>query len=287
MSFLPDRTLDRLRRLTLPEETSSERYRIEREIGRGGMGVVYEAWDALLERSVALKVADALPEPAEEAKTLARLEHPGLVPVYDTGTLPDGRVFYAMRLVRGRRLDEFAQEEKALPARLRVFQKICEAVAFAHDHEVIHCDLKPQNIMVGRFGEVFVLDWGVARRLGETGAVFGTPPYMAPERDALDGRADVFALGRILEELTADTAARPLRAIVAKATAQPREDRYATVGSLAGDVTRYLDGQPVSAHRDSLWERGARFATRNGILLLLLAAYLVVKLAMLVWSYLD
>ena len=102
-----------------------------------------------------------------EAQVLARLEHPGLVPVHDIGSLPDGRLFYAMKLVRGRRLDEHVRDLPSRAARLRLLEKICEAVAFAHAHGVIHRDLKPQNVMVGPFGEVLVLDWGVAKVLAD------------------------------------------------------------------------------------------------------------------------
>ena len=100
-----------------------------------------------------------------EARVLARLEHPGLVPVHDIGTLPDGRLFYVMRLVRGRRLDEHARQERSLPALLRLFERVCEAVAFAHAQGVLHRDLKPANVMVGPFGEVLVLDWGLAKQV--------------------------------------------------------------------------------------------------------------------------
>src|SRR5664279_1532147 len=111
------------------------------------MGIVYRAWDSLLERPVALKVLDSGYAINQEAKLLAQLEHPGLAPVYDAGEFPDGRVFYAMRLIHGQRLDQYLGREQSLPARLRIFEKICEAVAFAHHRGVIHCDLKPQNIM--------------------------------------------------------------------------------------------------------------------------------------------
>ncbi len=279
MSFVPDGTLDHLRNLA-EGDAPAARYELGPEIGRGGMGVVYEARDTWLDRAVALKVVEAQPEPAGEAKTLAQLEHPGLVPVYDAGTLPDGRPFYAMRLVRGRRLDEFLREEAGVPARLRIFEKVCEAVAFAHDRGIIHCDLKPQNIMVGGYGEVFVLDWGVARRTGIDGAAFGTPRYMAPEREGLDARADVFALGRILEDMAGEGTRPPLASIIRKSLAERREDRYARVQALASDVACYLDGLAVSAHRDTAWERTARFVRRNQILLLLVGSYLVVKLAM-------
>ena len=100
-----------------------------------------------------------------EAKIIAQLEHPGIVPVHDVGTLPDGRVFYTMKLVQGRRLDQQREELGGVPERLRTFQKICEAVSFAHAHNVLHRDLKPQNIMVGPFGEVLVMDWGLAKLL--------------------------------------------------------------------------------------------------------------------------
>jgi eukaryotic-like serine/threonine-protein kinase len=142
---------------------------VEVELGRGGMGTVYRAIDHRLDREIALKVVP-LSHPADidvdrllrEARVLARLEHPGIVPVHDAGLLPDGRAFYAMKRVRGQRLDEHART-LPLPERLRAFQRICEAVAFAHAHGVIHRDLKPENVMVGPFGEVLVMDWGVAK----------------------------------------------------------------------------------------------------------------------------
>jgi serine/threonine-protein kinase len=184
---------------------------------------------------VALKVLD-LPDPGgdlagrlvREARILARLEHPGIAPVHDVGRLPDGRVFYAMKYVEGPRLDAFAASGASVPERLRLFQRVAETVAFAHDRGVLHRDLKPENVMVGPFGEVLVMDWGLAKVLAEDamaagppaepgvrpapagapartghGAVLGTPGYMAPEQargevDRLDPRADVHALGALL-----------------------------------------------------------------------------------------
>src|SRR6185437_11995157 len=104
---------------------------------------------------------------------------PGIVPVHDVGVLPDGRVFYGMKYVRGNRLDEYAVETESLRDRLRKFQAACDAVAFAHAHGVIHRDLKPQNIMIGSFGEVLVLDWGVAKILRKD------EPVAASEADTL------------------------------------------------------------------------------------------------------
>jgi serine/threonine protein kinase len=180
---------------------------------------------------VALKVvstAAARPEIVErmraEARVIARLEHPGIVPVHDAGMLPDGRVYYAMKRVDGKRLDQLAGG-MALPERLRAFQRICEAVAFAHAHGVVHRDLKPENVMIGPFGEVLVMDWGVARVLADgagessaspgpaspssstaAGTIIGTPAYMAPEQaegstDRIGAAADIYALGAILHFL--------------------------------------------------------------------------------------
>jgi len=283
MSYLPDRALDHLRDVTETPDFSATRYQLEEEIGRGGMGVVYRAWDAQLERRVALKVMDPGYIVNQEAKLLAQLEHPGLAPVYDAGTLPDGRTYYAMRLIQGRRLDEFLRQEPALPARLRLFEKICEAVAFAHNRGVIHCDLKPQNVMVGEFGEVFVVDWGVARAIeGAPLPNAGTPQYMAPEQSAashaLDARTDIFALGRILSDMMPDPPPRPLAAIAHKASAQDPADRFGGVQELATDVSRFLDGLPVAAYRDTPLEKLARFCRQNQVLLLLFGAYLAVKI---------
>jgi serine/threonine protein kinase len=227
---LSDRTLDHLREVVQGPDFSGTRYELGREVARGGMGVVYTALDRELGREVALKVVAAeMADPEtiarlrREARIIAHLEHPGIVPVHDVGTLPDGRVFYAMKLVSGKRLDAQIREGPPLGERLRLFLRICEAVAFAHAHGVIHRDLKPENVMVGPFGEVLVMDWGVAKHREELpatagggmpagpraehdtahGTILGTPAYMAPEQargeiDRVDARADVYALGALL-----------------------------------------------------------------------------------------
>jgi len=172
MRWIPDGALERLSAGSPPPDLSGTRYRLVEPIGRGGMGAVYQVEDQPLGRHVALKVLDAADATGEltarlarEARVLAQLEHPGIVPVHDVGELPDGRLFYTMKLVRGHRLDAYLAERPALAERLRVFTRICEAVAFAHSRGVLHRDLKPQNIMVGSFGEVLVMDWGVAKVL--------------------------------------------------------------------------------------------------------------------------
>jgi eukaryotic-like serine/threonine-protein kinase len=271
---IPDRVLAHLKNVTGLPDLSGTRYRLVKEIGRGGMGVVYLAEDDELGREVAIKVVEGV----SEARVLARLEHPGIVPVHEAGTLPDGRSYYAMKLVRGARLDEFVQQGVSLPDRLRIFQRICEPVAFAHARGVMHCDLKPSNIMVGEFGEVLVMDWGTP------GA--GTPWYMAPEQGAggaVDARTDVFALGRILEGLIGKDAPRPLIAICGRATEADRNLRYEGAPAMSADVAAYLDRLPVSAYRESLWERLGRFGARNRTLLALVAAYLVMRFIVIFW----
>ena len=310
MKPLTDAAVARLRD-AVDRPDAGERYEIHELLGRGGMGAVYRATDRVLRRDVALKVLSTELEEGDiarrlerEARVLATLEHPGIVAIHDAGTLGDGRPFYIMRLVRGRRLDEQARLE-GRGQRLRRFLAVCDAVSFAHSKGVIHRDLKPANVMVGEFGEVLVLDWGVAKVAadvvtstgafqraseGDTGdgVAVGTPGFMAPEQSAgaqsIDSRADVFALGAVLRDLLgAEKIPTPLRAVVARATAASVSDRYPNVDALAADVRSWLDGAAVSAYTESPWERALRFYRRNSALVLLLLAYLVVRLFILWW----
>ena len=265
MTWLSDDAVARLRDVAEWPDFSSTRYTIKREIGRGGMGIVYEAEDAALERTVAIKVLDKAMR--REALTVAGLEHPAIVPVHDVGELPDGRVYYAMKLVRGRTLDAFASDH-ALPELVRVFLRICEAVAFAHSAGVVHRDLKPQNVMIGEFGSVLVMDWGL---------VGGTPGYMPPD-GARDTTADVYALGVILKGLAVKMPRR-LAAIAAKALAQG----YPSARELADDVSRYLDGVSVSAYRENVFEKSILWLDRNRALVAVIAAYLVMRVLVFLW----
>ena len=202
-----DSVLDHLRHVAALPDLTGTRYELESEIGRGGLGVVYAARDRELgpprsSQSPRLHLAG-------EAQLIARLEHPAIVPIYETGTLPDGRVFYAMKLVTGARLDHYLDGSTSLGERLRVIRRAGEALAFAHSRGIIHRDLKPQNVMVGEFGEVYVMDWGVE-------AVAGTPGFRAPEA-SLDQRSDIYALGALLQFVLPTSAPPALRAIAAKA----------------------------------------------------------------------
>jgi len=219
------------------------RYRFEQFLAEGGMGEVWRGHDAVMQRELALKVlrqrinrGEAEARFAEEARQVGQLQHPSIVPVYDMGELADGRPFFAMRLIRGHTLAELlkgrATAAEDLPHWVEVFEQVCQAVAFAHARGVIHRDLKPSNVMLGEFGEVLVMDWGIAKALAagpgpvpepptappplaaigttgpggattRTGQVKGTPAYMAPEQargevSRVGTASDVFGLGGIL-----------------------------------------------------------------------------------------
>jgi serine/threonine-protein kinase len=225
-----------------PPPLVSEKF-LEREvIGRGGSSVVIRAFDSDILRNVAIKLLVSEPGDdaadgerfVEEARINGQLEHPGIVPVYEFGLQPNGRRFLCMKLLEGETLEDALS--RAGPARLepdrladflQVFVKVCDAVSFAHSRGVVHRDLKPANIMISDFGQVYVLDWGIAQllptraqatrrvRLSEDetkereqnqGVLIGTPCYMAPEQlrgqqATLDERTDVFALGATLYQM--------------------------------------------------------------------------------------
>ena len=264
---LSDSVLDHLRHVAALPELTGTRYELESEIGRGGMGVVYAARDRELDRRVALKVLDLAF--AGEAQLIARVEHPAVVPIYETGMLADGRAFYTMKLVGGARLDTYIAEFPSLAKRLGVIRRIGEALAFAHARGVIHRDLKPQNVMVGEFGEVYVMDWGVD-------AVAGTPGFRAPDA-RLDQRSDIYALGALLAFVLPTPAPPALSAIAAKAMRVDPTARYPDVPALLSDIERFQEGLAVEAWSEPWWHRIRRFGSRNAVLLGLLAAYAVAK----------
>ena len=278
-----DRQLSHLLAVTDRPDLIGTPYVIHEEIGRGGMGVVYSAEDTRLGRQVALKVTTGNDQ---EARVIAALEHPGIVPVHDAGTLPDGRLYYVMKLVRGEPLDQFAQRQASVAGRIALFLKVCDAIEYAHSRGVIHRDLKPANIMAGAFGEVVILDWGVAKTVsGDAGDVAGTPRYMAPEQShgVADPRSDIYSLGAVLEAILPDDCPRPLHAIILKAKSPKPEDRYPSASELAADLNRYLDGSAVTAYRESVLERLTRFARRNRTLLLLAGAFTMMRLVLFFW----
>ncbi len=230
---------------TGPLGVFSDQYTIEQEVGRGGAGRVFLAYDGNIGREVAIKEVDVSRTPAEdirvrrkrrfirEAKVTGQLEHPGIVPIYDFAVRPDGTSYYVMKYVRGTTLSHAVKQapsptpEEGVRNRLRNLDcliAVCEAIAYAHSKGIIHRDLKPGNVVVGEFGETIILDWGLAKKIGEEddvaetedtldeifddnitrqGALLGTPSFMAPEQadptfGAVDQQSDVYSLGAML-----------------------------------------------------------------------------------------
>ena len=269
MSWISDKKIQRLRQAAETPDLTGTNYRLLGRIAHGGMGVVWLAHDQKLDRRVALKVLDMTGE--EEARILAKLEHPGIVPVHDVGRLADGRAYYTMKYIEGQSLDRHVSNIAGVPERLRLVLRICDTVAFAHARGVLHRDLKPANIMVGPFGEVLVVDWSVAE-------VAGTPGYMAPE-PTRDERTDVYSLGEIIRFLVDGRHLdKPLRAIVEKAKTEDPAARYENVQALSSDIAAYLDGLPVAAYPESFLGTAARFLRRHRLAVILVLAYAAVRL---------
>jgi serine/threonine-protein kinase len=256
-------------RTTLPPELSTDRYTLGKMLGQGGMGEVVLAIDENIGREVAVKrirseapSADELSRFMREARVQGRLEHPAVVPVHDLAFDQSGKPYFVMKRLQGttmaellERLKKGSEDEVSTRRRLlRAFADVCLAIEFAHSAGIIHRDLKPANIMLGDFGEVYVLDWGVARAVtdpdsesgvipskqdlsldsGETraGTILGTPAYMAPEQlagDRAGPAADIYALGCLLYEIASATplhvGRRSLTAILKPLDAKPSSKR--------------------------------------------------------------
>jgi eukaryotic-like serine/threonine-protein kinase len=324
-----DRVLSRLQADLQAPDLAGTRYSVVRYLARGGMGSVWLAEDSVLQRRVALKVVDFV-RPADdlaerllqEARILAGLEHPGIVPVHDAGILADGRAFYCMKYVQGETLARHIAG-KNLPDRLRVLERIAEPVSFAHAQGFIHRDLKPENIMIGAFGEVLVMDWGLAKAGGRRppaeegviaaarpsapkgspitgeGGVLGTPGYMSPEQargeGGVDHRTDIFSLGAILRSMLAGSTEGgspgvasgvpgPLRAICHKAMADDPSGRYQSAREMTADLVHYLNGEPVSAYPERWMERAGRVFARHRAAIVLVAAYLLMRVVFILFA---
>ncbi|MBD90632.1 MAG: hypothetical protein CL940_09860 [Deltaproteobacteria bacterium] len=315
-------------------EEGTLRYKRQELLGKGGNGVVVSVYDKKMHRSVALKLSKLSDSGMQahieflrgdqlrflrEARVTGQLTHPNIMPVYDIGTDVDDNVFFTMKRVEGRSLRQLLRSGEAgsLVERLLVFRQVCNAMAFAHSQGVLHRDLKPANVMVGEFGEVLVVDWGLCKvidapeesfdhwdappntgdsQLTQVGQVAGTPAFMAPEQaageiDQLDFRTDIYSLGALLYSLLTDKspfAGKPdaiieavrqgqlvppsdrvpdvpkeMNAIVMKAMALKKEDRYPTVSELSADVQAFIEGRTVSALTYSPLQRLSKWAERN------------------------
>ncbi len=342
------------------EMRGSQKYNVGRMVARGGMGVIMSARDLAAQREVAMKLMidcskpEAVARFCQEAQVTAQLEHPNIVPVHDMGANDKDQPYYTMKYVRGTSLkkvlhglinhDPVALSQWPLGGLLTVFQKICDALAFAHSRSVVHRDLKPDNVMLGEYGEALVMDWGLAKVLdrahsstrahrpapeaapaanGEptpapphdettvgpttVGTVMGTPQYMSPEQAAgdvaaIDERSDIYALGAILyhlltlrppfhgrnsgevlqnvragrivpfgeacagkrlAHLPGERVPESLAAVVTKAMAFKKEDRYPNVKTLQAEIVAYQTGFATVAEEAGLWKLLGLFLRRH------------------------
>ncbi|MGD8377023.1 MAG: serine/threonine-protein kinase [Acidobacteriota bacterium] len=331
---------------SLAEGTVIDRYRIRREIGRGGMAVVYlaERADEEFRHEVALKLIqrgrdtdEIVRRFSQERQIMALASHPNIARLLDGGATADGRPYFVMEYVEGLPIDRYCDDRKlSIADRVRLFLRVAAAVAYAHRNLVVHRDIKPSNILVGADGEVKLLDFGIARYLGEeddagltrTGTRLMTPAYASPEQvtgGAVTTASDVYQLGLLLYEMLTgrfpydvkdrdpDTLQRAIREeaptrpstavrrtgsdpsgetttpeaisaergtspaqlrrelsgdldnIILMALRKEPERRYGSVGQLAEDLERYLQGHPVSARPDTLAYRASKFARRHRV----------------------
>lgn len=262
-------------------------------LGEGGMGKVYLAFDPVLEREVALKeLSEELAQTEQfrqgfiaEARITAGLHHPGILPVHSLSVDPNGSLKFTMQAVRGKNLRDWMDgpdhpvgSQQRLELGLEILLKIGEALAYAHSRGVLHCDVKPDNIMVGEYGSYYLMDWGLSRPLEHevTQGICGTPAYMPPEQarnERLDERSDVFGFGATLlelvtgktpygenvgescqaraarndlngvkEALSATKVTSRLAEIIQRALAARRDDRYPSVTALRNDLRAFLLG---------------------------------------------
>lgn len=325
-------------------EESGKRYRIKKMIAEGGFGRIFLAKDLVLGRDVIIKSlkeehlarAESVAKFISEAKLNAQLDHPAIVPIFSLDTDSQDGLHLAMQLINGITLKEYLKQcreknakskmssrryERSLQTRLEGFLKVCEAIEYCHRRGIVHCDLKPENIMLGQNGVVYVMDWGIACPVGtpRTGHVDGTPAYMAPElfqEGVTNPLSDIFALGMILNEIVTlrkhvsgansqeiitkirtgqfepSTPENPklrispaLSAIIEKARAPQPEQRYQSAKALAADIRHWLFQEEVSALPDSPLQKLMRFLFRHRYAtLLILAAIFCASAAMALYG---
>ena len=299
-------------------------YELLEEIGRGGQGVVFRARQKSLNRTVALKVISLgqwaskahLKRFRLEAEAAARLEHPGIVPIYEVGER-GGSCYFSMKFVEGGQLDEVLKREPMSSRRAaELFVKIARTVQFAHEHGILHRDIKPGNILLDKHGEPYLTDFGLARLIEQESTVtnsfdvFGTPSYMPPEQAAgqakeLTPAADVYSLGAVFYQMltgerpfAGSTTYETIRLVLENEPRNPRlrnpkvdvdlaticlkclekdpSRRYATAGALADDAQRWLRHQPITARRAGAFIRGKKWVRRNPSIAVMAALLLAV-----------
>ncbi len=312
-------------------------FEIVGEVGRGGMGVVYEARQLSLKRKVALKVLrfagvadrDAMERFQREAETVAQLHHTNIVPIYAIGE-QKGVFYYAMQFIEGRSLAAVLEESQKEAAPLDLAEaarwalQAAEALAYAHQRGVIHRDVKPSNLILDPAGQVWLTDFGLAKRMDDaalsmTGALLGTPRYMSPEqasaaKQPVDQRTDIYSLGATLYELAtgkplfeADSPhgiisqiltvepppprkvrsglPRDLETVILKCLAKEPQSRYATAQALVDDLRAFCEGRAIKARRAGIAERAVRWVQKRKKNVAIAAIAAAATLAVAIVSY--
>ena len=302
-------------------------YELLEEVGRGGQGVVFRARQKSLNRTVALKVISLgqwaskahLKRFRLEAEAAARLEHPGIVPIHEVGER-DGSCYFSMKFVEGGQLDEVVRREP-MPIRraVELIAKVARTVHYAHEHGILHRDIKPGNILLDQKGEPHLTDFGLARlvetesTVTRTLEVLGTPSYMAPEQAAanntqLTSATDVYGLGAVLYQLltghppfAGGTTYETIKLLLETDPRQPRQlnpkidrdlsticlkclekdpqRRYPSALALAEDLERWLKHEPIQARRTGIFARGKKWVQRNPTSALLTASLIALAAA--------
>jgi serine/threonine protein kinase/regulator of sirC expression with transglutaminase-like and TPR domain len=288
-----------------PDFATIGEYRIEGELGKGGMGIVYKAYQEKLKRHVALKVLrrhqssneSAIHNFIQEAQASADLHHPNIAPIYDVGQDNDIN-YFAMEFVDGHKFDEVIENSKVhLQDKLRIIMQVARALNYAHNQGLVHRDVKPGNIMIDKNGRVLLMDFGIARpelAMGsaEEDSEIGTPGYVAPEQahgQKVDRRADIFSLGAILYDILTvhkspgridHNAPTDIEAVSLKAMSHDRHKRYSTARDFFDDIQRYLNDEPVTARPTPLTTQLARrirkykgVSASIGVIIILLLAF--------------
>ncbi|MFW5828935.1 MAG: protein kinase domain-containing protein [Planctomycetota bacterium] len=318
------------------------RYDVIGSIGMGANGQVFAVFDNSFHREIAAKFlhprkaerSDHFDRFLREARITASLSHPNILPIYDVDVSAGGLPYFTMRKAEGLSLFDAIEQaqrrgrplaELATPfQRASVMVKVCDAIAYAHEQGIIHQDIKPENIIIGAFGDVLLIDWGTAitaeDRFADQVKLQGTPAYMAPEqarREYADERSDVYCLGATLFHLLLhrlpvwskdlDTfwemkrqgiiqpptaaerrmASAPLLAIAMRAMAAEPEERYASVDDLRNDLQRYLEGLSISAYSDSLWELTRRIYRRHRATLLMAGLALLLLIGSIAYHFYE
>ena len=305
-------------------------FRIIREVGRGGMGVVYEAEQLSLKRRVALKVLryavadpEAMARFRREAETVAKLHHSNIVPIFAIGEA-DGVNYFAMQFIDGYSLADVQRDATQPLNAMDVADwglQAAEALAYAHEHEIIHRDVKPSNLILDPEGRVWLTDFGLAKRLDDvklsmTGAILGTPRYMSPEqassvRKPVDHRTDIYSLGATLYELVTNEPlfdaqsphvalgqiiteepvppglirpklARDLETIIMRCLSKDAEHRYESATELVEDLRAFIDGRAIKARRPSWAEQLGRWLQKNQRLVTTAASAAAIAAALIV-----